>query len=30
MLHSRRDQAEKEKKAVFAKDVVAKNPIFTK
>ncbi len=30
MLHSRRDQADKEKKAVFAKDIVTKNPIFTK
>jgi hypothetical protein len=30
MLHSRRDQAEREKKAVFSKEIVTKNPIFTK
>lgn len=30
MLHNRKELAEKDKKAVFAREVVTKNPIFTK
>ena len=30
MLHSRKELAEKDKKAVFGRDIVAKNPIFSK
>jgi hypothetical protein len=30
MMHSKKDMAEKDKKAVFARDIVTKNPIFTK
>ncbi len=30
MLHSRKELAEKDKKIVFSRDIVTKNPIFTK
>lgn len=30
MLHSRKENAEKDKKAVFARDIVTKNPVFTR
>ncbi len=30
MLHSRKENAEKDKNIVFARDVVTKNPVFTK
>lgn len=30
MLHSRKENAEKDKNIVFARDVVTKNPVFTR
>ncbi len=30
MMHSRKELAEKDKKTVFARDIVTKNPVFTK
>ena len=30
MMHSRKELAEKDRKAVFARDIVTKNPVFTK
>lgn len=30
MMHSRKELAEKDRKTVFSRDVVTKNPVFTK
>jgi len=30
MLQSRKENTEKDKKTVFSKDIVTKNPVFTK
>ena len=30
MMQSRKELAEKDRKAVFARDIVTKNPVFTK
>lgn len=30
MLHSRKENADKDKKIVFAREIVTKNPVFTK
>lgn len=30
MMHSRKENAEKDRKIVFAKDIITKNPVFAK